>query len=90
MQERIFPFSDTDERRWKERLAFVDIFWKTTSLKGERIAGYILRNGGGLASRGDGKTIGDAIRNASLGQNIDWYSLDRAMTEQAWKSMAHL
>jgi len=90
MQERIFPFSDTDEKRWKERLAFVDMYFEIKHQEEGVVKGYIRRNGGGLASQGYGETIGDAIRNASLGQNIDWYSVDRKMTEQSWKSISHL
>jgi len=90
MQDRIFPFSDTDEKRWKERLAFVDMYWETIERSHGTLYGYIKRNGGGLCSRGTGKTVGDAIRSASAGQNIDWDSLDRKMTEQAWRIISHL
>jgi len=90
MEERIFPFSDTNEKRWKERLAFVDMYFQITHQEDGVVKGYIRRRGGGLASQGYGETIGDAIRNASMGQCIDWYSVDRKITERAWKSMAHL
>jgi len=88
-----YPCFDTDEKRWKARLAFVDMYWKTThkdrgggSLS---IHGYIHRNGGGLSSRGSGETIGDAIRNASTGQNIDWDSVDRKISAIEWRKIAH-
>ena len=86
----IFPYSDTDENRWRGRLAFVDMYFEIKHQEIGLVKGYIRRNGGGLAAQGYGETVGDAIRNASVGENIDWNSVDRKITEQAWKSMAHL
>lgn len=90
MEEGIPPYSDTNEKRWKARLAFVDMYFELIHFENGAVKGYIRRNGGGLASKGYGKTIGDAIRNAAIGQSIDWYSVDRKITEQEWKKMAHL
>lgn len=47
------------------------------------------QRGIGLVSFGEGKTRTDAIRNASYGVGIDWYSVERKITEMEWGKISH-
>jgi len=80
---------DNDEQKWKARLAFVDMFFEIKHQEDGFVSGYICRNGGGLCSQGIGATVGEAISNASNGQNIDWWSIEKKITEQEWSKIAH-
>ena len=84
------PYQDTDENRWRKRLAFVGMFFEVQSQKDFQVTGIIRQSSGGLCSPGFGTTVGDAIRSASVGMRIDWHSVDKKMTEVAWRELAHI
>jgi hypothetical protein len=43
----------------------------------------------GLCSYGNGETMEEALEDAAWGMNMDWWSVERNMTEREWQRMAH-
>ena len=77
---------------WKEKFAAAGIVICSIT-NDELFHGRIkvkTRIPGGLCSFGTGKTLEDALRDASYGFRIDWHQTERRMTENAWKQIAHL
>jgi hypothetical protein len=48
-----------------------------------------LRKNPGRCSYGDGDTLEEAIESAAWGMGIDWWSVERRITEHEWNKMSH-
>ncbi len=74
---------------WQEKLAWLGFNWEP--IKGQFAVNVkVTREHGGLVSFGGGNSTEDALRQAAEGQNIDWGSIERKMTDETWLKMAHL
>lgn len=82
---------------WKDKLAFVGLVWEVLPYKVE--VGMFSDDDGlvcvkvlvpqGLLTFGYGGTLEDALRNGAIGHSIDWFSVERKMTDSAWAKIAH-
>lgn len=76
---------------WKEKVTWVgftveDITTSDSPLLFEVELSY----NPGRRSFGDGDTLEEAIEEAAWGMNIDWWSVERRITEHEWKKISHL
>jgi len=75
---------------WVDKLAFVGMFYEEIPNNGPyKFEIRIRRKHGVLVSDGGGDTIEEAIESAACGQNINWSSVERKMTERDWARIAH-
>ena len=85
---------------WQDKLAWVGMEWETIRhpmRKDELVEALILcskvvvrvRTPGGRVSYGYGDTLELALEDGARGQNIDWSSVERKITEAAWAEIAH-
>jgi len=82
------PYTDKCEKHWRRRLEFVGMIWESKKEEEGLVSGYI-RIPGCSCSAGYGESVGDAIRNASVGMNTDWFSVDKKITDKEWGYIAH-
>jgi len=77
---------------WAEKIAFVGLTAKRVPRsKGEIYAPFHVKvsYNPGLCSFGWGNTFDEAIGSAAQSLPIDWYSVERKITEKAWQAIAH-
>lgn len=76
---------------WREKVAWVGFEVKPLTDPGSPFEHNIkLRRNPGLCSYGGGDTLEKAIESAAWGMNIDWWSVERRITEHKREKMSHL
>lgn len=72
---------------WQDKLAWLGMLWKTVS--GDSLVNVQVLRNPGRVSFGSGNTLELALEEAAWGQNINWCSVERKMTDVVWSSIAH-
>lgn len=76
---------------WAEKVAWVGFEVEPRTSSGSFFEHSIkLRRNPGRCSYGEGDTLEEAIEDAAWGMNIDWWSVERRITEHEWEKMSHL
>lgn len=81
---------DRDFDKWITRLKWAGFLWERIPCpNGHKVRVY-RPPPGGLASYGEGDSLAAALQSAAHGQTIDWYAVERKMTDEAWMKLSHL
>lgn len=76
---------------WEDKVAFVGMTVETVSSDVIYHKYHVrVRIPGGACSYGSGHTMEKAIESAAWGMNMDWYSVERKITEREWERMSHM
>lgn len=77
---------------WADKVAWVGFTVKPITPESTSYFKYAIKlsYNPGRCSYGDGDMMEKAIEDAALGIGIDWWSVEKRITEYEWQRMAHM